>query len=130
MQLTAEVLCDMSSARFPVLHASPGIQKMYGGQGTGDFFDAWHVDDCAIHAGTGSRGVTRAVLARPSAGKIETTDLWPRQVNSHESYCQGFFFLMAFLMDPHFPKGDIQVIVRSSGECEGCHRCSVPPVNP
>lgn len=74
MKLTAEVLCDMSSARFPVLHASPGIQKMYGGQGTGDFFDAWHVDDCAIHEGTGSRGVTRAVRARPSAGKIETTD--------------------------------------------------------
>lgn len=43
MDIENFVLCDMSSARFPVLHASPGIQKMYGGQGTGDFFDMMEV---------------------------------------------------------------------------------------
>ncbi len=125
LKLTAEVLCDMSSARFPVLHASPGIQKMYGGQSTGDFFDAWHVDDCAIHEGG---------LARQSAGKIDTiVGLWPRQLNSHESYRQGFFCLMAFLMDPQTQRwhpSDYYLVVVSGAQCAGCQWCSAAPVKP
>ena len=33
-----EVLCDVSSSRLPILHASPGFQKMYG-QGESGFLD-------------------------------------------------------------------------------------------